>query len=210
MHSDITKIPIVLHTIDSYSEYWDTWYSLFKKHMVNYGPIYFLSEEKEPSFIKEINHIKTGKGEWGERLINGLKKIDSELFFYMQEDFWVHKPTKLENKILDDFINYSMDAYRISFISKWYKLEKVDENLFKYHQHSNYTLSHQFTLWRKDFLLKFIKPNQNPWVNEIDGSREMNKNTHRIFLTENDFYTPSVTKGEINDKGLKILKQFDL
>ena len=51
----INTIPIVLHTMDSYSAYWDNWFKLFKKHVKNHGTIYFLTEDKEDFWaIKDI------------------------------------------------------------------------------------------------------------------------------------------------------------
>ena len=67
--------------MDSYSKYWNPWYFLFKKHCKNHGPIYFLSEDKEPDFISEVIHFKTGKGEWGERLLSSLNQIEDDLVF---------------------------------------------------------------------------------------------------------------------------------
>ena len=45
---NINEVPILIHTMDAYSTYWDTWYHLFKKYTTNHGPIYFLTEEKVP------------------------------------------------------------------------------------------------------------------------------------------------------------------
>lgn len=206
MGYEINQIPIVLHTMDSYSHYWNPWYALFKKHVKNHGPIYFMSEELEPDFVDDVIHIKTGKGEWGKRLLNGLEKINHDLIFYMQEDFWAINDISLNQNIIDDFLQYNMDSLRISFLSKHYSLKHISEKLYKFNQNSNYTMTHQFGLWKKSFFQKYILPHETPWQNEILGSQRINKHKHNIYIIKNEWYVPTVRKGKITDEGIKILK----
>jgi hypothetical protein len=208
----INDIPIVLHTIDSYSKFWDTWYFLFKKYCINHGPIYFLSEEKEPSFVKEINHIKTGYGEWGERLIRGLSQINSELIIYMQEDFWGKDKLILNDTHLDLFYEFKMDQLHIKGIPppNMISVSKVKDNLFRLTQNSQYTHNHQFGILKKDKFLSNILPNENPWDNEINGTKRLNKTNHNVYLLDYDWYVTSVRRGKIMERGIKVLKDNNL
>jgi hypothetical protein len=212
MGVDITQIPIVLHTMDSYSSYWDNWYKLFKKYVHNHGPIYFLTEEKEPSFVDEIIHIKTGAGEWGARLLNGLSQIDSDLIFYMQEDFWAIKDINFSDDLINLFSNYNMNCLRICLKSNLpnIHLDLVDTDLYKYRQTSNYTISHQFSLWDKGFFSKYIYPFQSPWDNEIYGTQNVNQIEHKIYYMENHWYEPVCRHGILQPVGYEILKKHNL
>lgn len=205
MITDISKVPILLHTMDSYDWCWNNWYTLFKKYVHNHGPIYFLTENKAPDFVDEVIHIKSGRGEWGERLLKGLEQIDSDLLFYMQEDFWATKDMVLSNNILDLFYRLDMETMIISYLVDSISLEKVQNNLYKYNQNSNYTQSHGFGLWRKDVLCNNILPNENPWQNEINGTLRRNKSEHNVYIMEFDWYKPSVRRGKLMDRGKKIL-----
>ena len=207
---NIVNIPIVLHTMDSYSEYWDNWYLLFKKFVKNHGPIYFLSEEKEPSFINEVTHIKTGKEEWGYRLLKGLEQIESDLIFYIQEDFWAVKDITLEDRFLEMFNQYDMDCLKICLNSELISLEKIDEELFRYTQNSKYTLSHQFALWNKNFLMKNVYPFESPWENEIYGSKRINEKGHKVYYIDNHWYEPVCRQGALQSIGYDILKTHNL
>ena len=113
--------------MDAYSAYWDNWFKLFKKHVKNHGTIYFLTEDKEPdfSFFEDVVHIKTGYGEWGARLLNGLSQIDSDLIFYMQEDFWAIKDITLEDNFLELFKNYKMDCLKICLNSELISISPI-------------------------------------------------------------------------------------
>ena len=165
----INEIPVILHSMDSYSKFWNPWYHLFNLHCKNHGPIIFLSEEKEPDFVNDVTHIKTGKGEWGERLLIALEQIESELVFYMQEDFWCIKDFELKDNILEMFEEYKMDQLHIKENINLIKTIKIKDNLLKFAQDSEYTQNHQFGLWRKSKLKDNVLPNENPWENEING-----------------------------------------
>lgn len=201
---DYPIIPIVLHTFDNYKQYWNPWFYYVKKYIQYPLKIYFLSEELEPDFVKDVIHIKTGKGEWGKRLINGLKQIPETYIFYMQEDFWPCKQIDLSN-MLDTFIEYGMDALRISEKSYLYNLEHIRNNLFKFSQKSNYLMTHQFSLWNKLFFMKYINESDNPWVNEIEQSKVLANNEHSIYLLEEKWYNPVVRKGVLQPNGISML-----
>ena len=205
MITDITKVPILLHTMDSYSWTWNNWYTLFKKYVHNHGPIYFLTEDKAPDFVDEVIHIKSGKGEWGARLLKGLEQIDSDLLFYMQEDFWAVKDLVLSNDILDIFYKLNMENMIIAYLVNSLSLEKIQGDLYKYNQNSDYTQNHSFGLWRKDVLCSNVFPNENPWQNEVDGTKRRNKLPHNVYIMHYEWYVSSVRRGKLLPRGQQVL-----
>jgi hypothetical protein len=203
-------IPVVLHTCDKYKQFWNPWFYCFKKHVKPPFKIYFLSEEEDPDFIDEVIVIKTGKGEWGERLIRGLNLIPESYIYYMQEDFWACKPIDL-SIFLEPFIKYGMDALRISNESYLYTLEnlKGEPELFKFSQNSKYLMTHQFSLWDKSYFMKFINPNDNPWKNEIEQSQVISKSLHSIYLIKNTWYNATVRKGVLEAIGIQMIEEMN-
>ena len=206
----INEIPVILHSMDSYSKFWNPWYHLFNLHCKNHGPIIFLSEEKEPDFVNDVTHIKTGKGEWGERLLIALEQIESEFVFYMQEDFWCIKDFELTDNILEMFEEYKMDQLHIKENINLIKTIKIKDNLLKFTQDSEYTQNHQFGLWRKSKLKDNVLPNENPWENEINGSIRLNKNPHNIYLLDYHWYISVCRRGEIMPRGQKIIEKYGI
>ena len=206
----INEIPVILHSMDSYSKFWNPWYHLFNLHCKNHGPIIFLSEEKEPDFVNDVTHIKTGKGEWGKRLLIALEQIESELVFYMQEDFWCIKDFELKDNILEMFEEYKMDQLHIKENINLIKTIKIKDNLLKFTQDSEYTQNHQFGLWRKNKLKDNVLPNENPWENEINGSIRLNKNPHNIYLLDYHWYISVCRRGEIMPRGQKIIEKYGI
>jgi len=206
----INEIPVILHSMDSYSKFWNPWYHLFNLHCKNHGPIIFLSEEKEPDFVNDVTHIKTGEGEWGKRLLIALEQIESELVFYMQEDFWCVKDFELKDNILEMFEEYKMDQLHIKENINLIKTIKIKDNLLKFTQDSEYTQNHQFGLWRKNKLKDNVLPNENPWENEINGSIRLNKNPHNIYLLDYHWYISVCRRGEIMPRGQKIIEKYGI
>ena len=206
----INEIPIILHSMDSYSKFWNPWFYLFNLHCKNHGPIIFLSEDKEPDFLNDVRHIKTGKGEWGERLLRALNQIDYELVFYMQEDFWCVKDLELNDNHLDMFVENKMDQLHIKENISLIQTTNVKENLYRFNQNSDYTQNHQFGLWRKDKLIENVLPHENPWQNEIEGSKRLNQKPHRVYLLDYHWYVSVSRRGDIMDRGKKIIEKYGL
>lgn len=193
--------------MDSYSRFWNPCYHQLKKYLHNHGQIVFLTEEKEPDFINEVKHIKTGKGEWGNRLLKALKQINDNLVFYMQEDFWATSDLILTDKLLDLFKQYNMSQMHIKNKTNGLGIiyNKVEDKLYKMGQQSTYTQNHQFALWDKEKLENNILPHETPWENEINGTKRLNKSSHNIFLLEHDWYVTTCTKGKINQRGQDLI-----
>lgn len=206
----INEIPVILHSMDSYSKFWNSWFYLFNLHCKNHGPIYFLSEDKEPDFISDVIHIKTGKGEWGERLLKALAQIDSELVFYMQEDFWCVKDFELTDDLVNMFHEFNMDQLHIKENVNLIKTKKIKDNLYRFSQNSDYTQNHQFGLWKKTKLIENVLPNENPWQNEIEGTKRLNETTHNVYLLDYFWYVSVCRRGELMSRGQEIIDKYEL
>lgn len=197
-------IPIVLHTCDSYKQYWNPWYYYLRKFVQEPYKIYFLSEEAEPEFIEHVTLIKTGKGEWGKRLLIGLAQIPEEHIFYMQEDFWPKQPIDL-SPFFPLFQEYNMDALRITEKSYLYKLDHVKDKLYKFTQNAPYLMTHQFSLWNKKYFMKYIGVDDSPWMNEIRQSGLIGKTQHAIYLIDEHWYDATVRGGILGTIGQKMV-----
>ena len=206
----INEIPIILHSMDSYSKFWNNWFYLFNLHCKNHGPIIFLSENKEPDFVNEVTHIKTGKGEWGERLLFALNQIDHDIVFYMQEDFWCVKDFEMTDNLISLFETYKMDQLHIKENINLLSTEHIKDNLFKFSQNSSYTQNHQFGLWRKEKLVGNILPHENPWTNELEGTKRLNKTKHNVYLLDYHWYVSVARRGNLMDRGQEVLKRYNL
>ena len=204
----IKDIPIILHTIDSYSIYWDYWFYFFNKHCSQYFEnVIFCPETKIPSFHDKVKVFHTGHGEWGKRLMKILENLDCKYIFYMQEDFWPISVFPFTQQLCNLFQKDNLDCFRISSLCNYYLLDKLDKNIYQYKQFSPYTMSHQFSMWDKDFFYNALLPNEDPWTNENEGSIRINAGRpHKIYYIPSDWYHATVRSGKLTEIG-KIMKQ---
>jgi hypothetical protein len=124
-------------------------------------------------------------------MINALNQIDTKWVIYMQEDMWLLSKipyntisnlllfgdvsnansikihTKLgyyHNYILDN-TNYIIDGIRLQ----------------KYSEGNNFLHSHNATIWNREYLIEHLLEGEDPWVNEVEGSKRMSSNPHNHY-----------------------------
>jgi hypothetical protein len=159
--------------------------------------------------MNDVIVIKTGKGEWGERLIKGLNIIEEDIIFYMQEDFWpcINYDINTYNHFFD---KYNMNALRVCAKCSFYSVSDIESNLFRFNQNSPYLMSHQFSLWNKRYLLRYIDKNDTPWNNEINQTPIISRNEHKIYIIYEPFYHEVVGKSVIKQKGIEMINEHKL
>lgn len=195
---------VVVHTCDKYEFLWEGWNHYFKKYWKSDIPVYFMNEEKDVDFAPQI---KTGKGEWSDRLIKGLKSVPDEHIIYMQEDFWLQDTIDIET-IIELFLQKDMNCLRIHeslLNTRYYSVEPTDvDNLYKFTNDSNYLVSHQFSIWNKEFFLSCLKPNESPWVNEKAGTKRIQGVDNKIYGYNLHWYDAVCRKGKLTDRGKEL------
>jgi hypothetical protein len=117
--------------------------------------------------------IYSGEGEWSDRLIKLLQQIPTEYVWYQQEDMWPCKNPPKVSELMDFVVKYDLLRLQISPIVQFYSLHGDKIPLF-FHYKSKYLVSHQPSIWKKDFLLECLKPNEDPWKNEYEGTKRLN------------------------------------
>lgn len=187
------KPAIIVHTCDKkpYSDIWDTFTSAFVRHFpidLNW-PTYFVNEELD-YHMYSAKQIKTGKGEWSDRLKIALNQIPEEHILYFQEDFIIEYVSKellqqayeihhRENDITKLANNYEFTTIRIhnKFINDG--LQKLP----LWHQDTGlYLMSHQpVAFFNKKFLLSTLDKSYGPSEHEMDISKQINYQKSKII-----------------------------
>ena len=212
MNSKTNNVALIIHTCDRYEFLYKGFQHFFAQYWdfairCNY---YFITEEKKIS-VTGFENIQSGKGEWADRLSLVLKeKITENYILYFQEDMWLSK------KVNKDFFNtlfetaeknnwqqvklHSSEVYKTSptdvFI-EGFNVAEIDN------KHSDFLMSHQVTLWNKDFLLKQLHKNEHPWRNERKATQRLKKINPRIFHID---YFAENGSGEINRNNSPVLR----
>lgn len=215
-----------MHSCDRYEFLYKGFEYFFFRHWDFKIPCqyYFATEEKSID-IKGFQNIRSGKGEWADRLAFLLReKITEKYVLYFQEDMWLNKKInagffvrlfELAEKNNWQLVKlHSSDVYTTIATDTYiegFNISKIDN------KKSDYLMSHQVSLWNREFLLAQLNKNEHPWRNErrgtkrlkrlnpdiiqIDyfaenGNAEINKNDHPVLRSE---YRTISTNGILND-----------
>lgn len=190
MDSSQKKIAILVHTCDRYQLLYRGFEYFFQKYWNFEIPCdYFFATEELKVNIKSFENIQSGKGEWTTRLRFLLEnKISADYIIYFQEDMW------LKDRISDSFFknlfeklqhnNWQQVKLHTSSEYKTTSTEVFVEGLnlaLIDKKTSGYLMSHQITLWQKDFLLEQIQQSEHPWRNERRGTERLRNNDAKIY-----------------------------
>jgi hypothetical protein len=194
---DLT-IAIVVHACDRYELLYKGFSEFFRLHWplnTRISGYYFLTEEKE--YIGgPFRNIKTGKGEWSERLKTGLSQIPESYILYLQEDMWFDK--NVSAGAINSIIDFTLATKPLLFklnSSEVYKTNPTSQFMDGFriatldNKSSEYLMSHQASVWDKEFLMSQLEPNEHPWRNERKGTKRLRKLNPAIYhvdlLSEN-------------------------
>lgn len=182
-------VALLVHSCDRYELLFKGFQYFINKYWDFNVPCsyYFATEEKLISLDKFIN-IRSGKGEWSDRLRILLEKIPENYIMYFQEDMWLDKPVDA------DFFRQLFD---LTMSNDWKQVKLHSSGVYKTvstelfidgfniakldNESSDFLMSHQITLWDKEFLISQLKSKEHPWRNERRATKRLRKINPQIF-----------------------------
>ena len=187
------KPAVIIHTCDKspYIDIWDRFVEAFEYYFPFEleWPIYWVNEEINFGW-GHAKQIKTGKGEWSDRLKIALNQIPEEHILYLQEDFIIQNINKSllvqaydihsrENDITKLANNYEFTTRKIN--NKF-----VDDGIIKlpivYQNTGLYLMSHQpVAFFNKQFLLSTLEKSYGPSEHEMDISKQIDYEKSRMI-----------------------------
>jgi hypothetical protein len=202
MNESITNLALLVHACDRYEFLYKGFGYFFSKHWDYSIPCnyYFATEEKHMA-IPGFTNIRSGKGEWSDRLRILLSEaIQEEYVLYFQEDVWLNKDVNgaFIKQLLELATMHKWDQVKLHS-SEVYKTKATDIFIEGFNisildnATSDFLMSHQVTLWRKDFLIGQLLKNEHPWRNERKGTkrlRNLNAVIHHADLFAEDGRKP--------------------
>jgi len=210
------NLAIIINTTDKYSHIWDAWYYYFKKYWNYNYPIYFLNEKKNISYpFKQIKVDISEKDLWTKKLRESIKQIPEDNIFLILEDLFFIKTFKKNEfeRIYNAFKIINADALRIKDIARFYTIHDTHffvngTNLKKFDSFSEYLISYSPNIWKKSFLLECIKYDENPWRNEINGSKRIQNKNLNIYIYEKlNWYVNVLRQGKTTIEGRKLINK---
>jgi hypothetical protein len=184
---------VLVHTCDRYQFLYPGFHYFFSKHWdFNTRCNYYFATEELAVDLPKFNNIKSGKGEWADRLRYLLQNVIQEQYIiYFQEDMWLTRPVSSSffNQLFDLITQQqwkqikltSSDVYRTEPTSHFiygFNIAKLDNAA------SGFLMSHQVTIWDKDFLIAQLHKGEHPWRNERRGTKRLKKLNPDIYQVD--------------------------
>jgi len=177
------NVALLVHACDRYEFLYKGFDYFFSKNWNFKIPChYYFATEVKDAKVNGFNNIKSGKGEWADRLAILLNGMEEEYVLYFQEDMWLSKPVNADFfSGLFDFAKenncqqiklHSSDVYKTIATEngiEGFNIATIDNKV------SDFLMSHQVTLWKKDFLLAQLYKKEHPWRNERKGTKRLKK-----------------------------------
>lgn len=216
----MNEITIVVTTSDGYTSLIDGFIFFYNKfNPDNNFNLFFALESVELNSYSNFNFITTYKKNWSERLHFVLESIESEFVFIIPEDFYLaHKVDLLRVQDLLSFsINHKIDHLggfsnqdntTLELFSNGMEYFSVDKTWFKPYIH----LFSGSGIYRRTFLMKILRKNENIWEFETNAGYRVNQftvNNYRYKTNSEPFavYPPGIiSRGELTNDGSDFLK----
>lgn len=183
-------VALLVHTCDSYQFLYPGFSYFFEQNwdFNTRTACYFATEEIKVT-LPHFKNIRSGKGEWADRLRYLLQtQITEPYVLYFQEDMWLNEP------VSSAFFNR---LFELAAIQQWQQVKLGSAAIYQTHptdiyiegfnvslldnQTSGYLMSHQVTLWDKEFLIQQLRKGEHPWRNERKGTKRLRKLNPAIF-----------------------------
>lgn len=206
MHTQISdsSFTILINSCDSFEDCWNPFFKLFSTYWKAPVQEIFLNTElktyKFPGLNIQSSQVNLSNPDlkltWSECLIDALKKINTPLILYMQEDYFIEQPVDvpLINEMAQLMYDNSVIKYigltRIGSYPPFFNYEK-DPRLVVVSKNSRYRISLQAGLWRKDILLAYLRSDENAWMFEIFGTIRSRKKNELFLAVNREIYNTS-------------------
>lgn len=175
---DQNELTIFVNTSDSFEDCWDPFFKLFKTYWPNCPyPIVLNTEKKDYSYPGlYIRCLKVAKGEqrklsWSECLMRALDTIGSKYILYLQEDYFLEGPVKLDafDKVFEELkAGNSGVIYLSGGVGPW--TGNHSDLIWDLDKNAKWRLSLQAGLWNKSLFASLLRPHETAWELESYGS----------------------------------------
>ena len=191
---------ILINTTDSFSDCWLPFFKLFKIYWPEYkGKIYLNTETKSFEY-PGLNIISVKNNlvhqPWSKCLMNAVNKIEEDFFIYMQEDYFFHNSVK-HKEIIDffqKFKKYNLDCLHLTDQCTQGPFKKYKDDIFLIDKNAPYRASTQAAFWKKDSILKILRPWESGWDFEKFGSKRSIKNINMMCTVSHKRYKKDFCK----------------
>ena len=196
----MTGVPaysIFVNSTDSFEDTWGPFYHLLHDYWPQAEQVTMNTERKTFSHADvAVTCTRIARaGEqlvpWGECMLRALDHIPTELFVYLQDDFFLYGNVKTD--VVDEAARLmsaeDLDCLRLMECGGAGPWEPTPYPwLWSVSRNAKYRISLQAALWTKAGMRKYLRSHESPWEMEAWGSRRASRIAGRIWCVSRDVY----------------------
>jgi hypothetical protein len=153
---------------------------------------------KNFKFVSLAKEQKNGANGWSNYLVKYFSKIKDEFFIFGIDDFMIVRPVnkklfRISKKLLTKNIG-RIDLQPAQFarhnscfknfcLVDGYDFKEIIKNKFFY---KTYPVAGAFSIWNRKWFLKTLDKNMSPWQWEIEGSKKIKNDNHKVICSWNN------------------------
>jgi len=188
-------IKIFISTCDSHDIMLKPFMFLFNKFWGKDQEVTILGYEK-PKFNLEdnFNFVSMGKSrktstEWSTGLREYFETIEDEHFIWALEDLFILKPVRFDilNKLFQHAQKKKIGRTSLTCGVQFKDHDILetfnDFNIIEQRRDTSYRISVIWSIWNREYLLRYLDPEISPWQMEVDGSEKAKNDGYRVIGT---------------------------
>ncbi len=192
-NKELNDVTILVNSCDLYEDAWRPFFVLLRTQWPKCPYRILLNTEKKSFIYEGVEVLNTGEDTWSKRVINALHTIETEYVLFFLEDFFLM--SEVQEDLFDEalsLIKKNNQVGMISFnpeVSKaiWHtKRIRGEQHFEEVKKTTTARINAVCALWRKDFFLKVLQEEENPWEFESNGTERAKKYKEKVLCLRDD------------------------
>jgi len=187
---DTPEYTIFVNSTDSFEDTWEPFFHLLHDYWPETGRVVLNTETKDfshphvPITCTRVARPGEGRIPWGECMLRALDHIPTELFIYLQDDYFLYDAVDTEavDKAARIMVEEELDCLRLMECGGSGPWEETAYPwLWSLSRRATYRIALQAGLWSKSGMRKYLRGHESPWQMEIWGSKRASRVPGRIW-----------------------------
>jgi hypothetical protein len=153
----------IVYTHSNCSDLWDIFIKQNNKHIG--WPIFFITNKLVPNFPEDNQYVYDNGDNYSDVWVKVLKKINTEFFIYLQEDFILYDDVKIDklNEYTETLKNSDYSFVRL--IKSGQINQNVGGTLYEISHNNPYIFAMQATIWKtEDYINLLQNVREEKWL----------------------------------------------
>ena len=223
--SDTPAYSVFVNSTDSFDDTWELFFHLFHDYWPQVGAAVLNTETRSfrhPDVSVACTQVaRAGEATvpWGACMLRALDHIPTEMFVYLQDDYFLYDSVNTE--VVDEAARImrdeNLDCLRLMECGGSGPWESTEYSwLWSLSKNAVYRISLQAALWTKTGMRKYLRAHESPWQMEVWGSKRASRIDGKIWCVSRDTfhetrpqvvpYIPTgIVKGRWNRDAVEVL-----